>query len=246
MQENRATPFNTVRQILKTARYIASNSARMPRVMWAPASDQTILLTSQGRVSIGGLAAAVTAMMEEMETLLKKVTFGLSSGISMSNVVHDNWHSSAAAYSFLKDPLNGLLPHHENTLAQHIARSPELSKKFVLATCSAGRPKIIWDRANVETWRQDVGYIRKLQVVLAHICGGQPARGTEVCTYQLQNNDKDTMRGVYAVDGHLMLMQTYGKTRGIQAIDNLIIRLLPKKLSDMLLAEIVLVRPFEM
>lgn len=247
VQENQATPFSTVREILTTARYIASNSARAPRVMWAPDSDQTELLTPFGRVSIRGLAVAVKAMMEEMESLLTTVTFGLSAQLSMSKVKRDDWHSDKAAYSFVKDRENCLLPHHEGTLLDHISGSPELCKKFLLASfMSAGKRRYIWNRAQVDTWRQDVEKIRRLQVVLAHICGGQPPRGTEECTYLLQNREKGTLRGMYAVDGYILLMQTYGKTRGTQGIDKEIFRLLPKRLSDMFLAEIVLVRPFDM
>ena len=48
--------------------------------------------------------------------------------------------------------------------------------------------------------------------MLCHILGGQPARGTELATLRWRNS-VDEQRGVYWVNGTIMLLAMYSKMR---------------------------------
>ena len=61
----------------------------------------------------------------------------------------------------------------------------------------------------------------EMLAVLCHLLGGQPARASELATLRWRNS-VDEQRGVYWVNGTVMLLAMYTKTRSITHKNKLI------------------------
>jgi len=81
--------------------------------------------------------------------------------------------------------------------------------------------------------------ILKLLLVLFHITGGAPPRGTEVLQLRL-SNDQFMARSFYVHQGSISILYVYNKTG-----DRPIRRYLPKSIAELLVVYLVLLRPVE-
>lgn len=85
---------------------------------------------------------------------------------------------------------------------------------------------------------------REHLLVLVHMAGGQPARGTEVVTVQYMNSSNGESRGVFIKDGLIVYVTMYHK--GIRAIAKakIIHRYLPREVGELLFYHLWMVMPF--
>ena len=81
-------------------------------------------------------------------------------------------------------------------------------------------------------------------LVLIHICGGQPARGTELAAL-LYANTESAERNLHFAHGSILLLQRYSKTRTVSGHDAFVVRCLDPTTADLLLAYLAQVRPIE-
>ena len=74
--------------------------------------------------------------------------------------------------------------------------------------------RILWQKNNCLTWLKRCKQLSETLVVLCHMLGGQPARAKEISTLRWRNSDSE-QRGSYWINGTLMLLARYSKTRSI-------------------------------
>ena len=144
----------------------------------------------------------------------------------------DNWNPNCEKGSFI----NILRDKQENKyqLTRYLS-----SKGFL------NSEKNDWDNNKLRRWMNEVSDFMDLLSCLIHISGGQPARATELCSYQLVTT-KNQHRGVFLLNGQILLSQNYHKSLSMTVCHKNIQRLLPFDLSKLLIDYLVFVRPFEM
>jgi hypothetical protein len=103
---------------------------------------------------------------------------------------------------------------------------------------------ILWKKSSCIEWLNRCKKLLETLIVLCHVLGGQPARGTELATLRWRNAI-DEQRGVYWANGTIMLLVMYSKTRSITGRNKLIPRFMPKRLGTMLAEYLAIVRPLE-
>lgn len=90
---------------------------------------------------------------------------------------------------------------------------------------------IIWRKCNCIKWLKRTKKLLEMLMILCHILGGQPARGTELATLRWKNGIHQ-QRGIYWSNGTIMLLGIYSKLRGITDRDKTIPRYLYVDLFD--------------
>lgn len=81
-------------------------------------------------------------------------------------------------------------------------------------------------------------------LVLIHIIGGAPARTAEIETYKLENL-ADQLRNVFVHSGQLILTAFHNKTHNLSSGDTSIGRFLDRETSRLLLAFLLIIKPFQ-
>jgi superfamily II DNA helicase RecQ len=81
-------------------------------------------------------------------------------------------------------------------------------------------------------------------LVLMHLSGGQPARGTELVTVQFRNGNDGDARGIFIEDGMVVFVTRYNKTSAISAKSKVIHRYLPHEVGQLVVYYIWLALPF--
>ena len=82
---------------------------------------------------------------------------------------------------------------------------------------------VLWRKNKCIEWLKRCKSLLEKLMILCHLLGGQPARATEMATLRWQNVTHER-RGVYWVNGSIMLLAIYSKTRGITSKNRLIPR----------------------
>ena len=81
-------------------------------------------------------------------------------------------------------------------------------------------------------------------LVLMHMSGGQPARGTELVTVQYSNGVDGDVRGLFIDDGAVVFVTMCNKTMGMSAKAKVIHRYLPREVGELAVYYIWLAIPF--
>ena len=74
---------------------------------------------------------------------------------------------------------------------------------------------------------------REQLLVLMHMSGGQPARGTELVTVQYKNGADGDVRGLFIEDGAVVFVTIYSKTMRMSAKAKVIHRYLPREVGEL-------------
>lgn len=85
-------------------------------------------------------------------------------------------------------------------------------------------------------------YMESLLLVI-HLGTGMPARATELETYRLISG-QSCRRSVYYVDGLVMFLSEYNKTRSVSKANKAIARFLDEQATIFLLNDLLIIRPF--
>ena len=89
---------------------------------------------------------------------------------------------------------------------------------------------------------QERQFLRKLMVVM-HVTGGQPARGPEIGSIKVRNNQFG-VRSVYIISGRVGVLTTYDKSQKRRGKTEYVLRLLPVAVAQLLVQYLVYVLPF--
>ncbi|KAI0997534.1 hypothetical protein K3495_g10655 [Podosphaera aphanis] len=105
--------------------------------------------------------------------------------------------------------------------------------------------EINWRKDAVKTYMQSVKRVKEQMLVLIHITGGQPARGTEILSVLHRNSmDNCGTRGIFVENGLVSIVTGYHETFGPSGKGKVVHRYLPKEVSELLVYYLWLVQPF--
>ena len=86
-------------------------------------------------------------------------------------------------------------------------------------------------------------FLKRL-LLLIHMTGGQPPRGTELIGLQHSNSARGQHRGIFFEEGLISTVTSYHKGYNISGSTKIIHRYLPKEVSELLVYYLWLVLPF--
>lgn len=94
-------------------------------------------------------------------------------------------------------------------------------------------PTFAWKRVEVEEYMAAVVRFRENLLVLMHITGGQPARGTEILNIRHSNTVKGEYRNVFIENGLVVFITRYHKGYAVSRELKIIHRYLPRAVGEL-------------
>lgn len=205
------TPFGFLVELMHFAASVAGESGALPQVSW---------------LGVDGMALAIHGKRVELQqlrglcsSLLKKARIQLDSRVKMglNGAKELNWNMYEAeddltnirdGYSFVSSSNGGFLKDKRWLL--HGFMVNEATRSFF--TKGINGRVILWRKKQCLEWLGRCRKLLEMLMVLCHLLGGQPARGSELATLRWRNSVEE-QRGVYWVNGTIMLLAMYSKMR---------------------------------
>ncbi|KAK4242949.1 hypothetical protein C7999DRAFT_36735, partial [Corynascus novoguineensis] len=180
----------------------------------------------------------------------------------------DNAAETRAGWNFAEDPRNreafgGI--DGKRWLADRVVAEPWLRQQFFMtepeprqrhtsnnttnnttssSRSSSGANGTQWRIERVHQYGEAMAAFRAQLLVLMHMSGGQPARGTELVTVQYKNGTEGDIRGLFIEDGMVVFVTMYSKTMGMSAKAKVIHRYLPREVGELVVYYVWLAIPF--
>ncbi|ESU08354.1 hypothetical protein FGSG_11579 [Fusarium graminearum PH-1] len=152
----------------------------------------------------------------------------------------DNPAESAPGWSFICHPKNKALHGHEKWLLNRILQTSWLRNDFFRVPKRA-----IWREQTVSKYVTNVDRFLERLLLLIHITGGQPARGTELLSIRHRNSvDGQGRRNIFLKSGLVSFVTYYHKGYNINSSTKIIHRYFPLEVSKLVVYYLWLVVPF--
>jgi hypothetical protein len=146
-----------------------------------------------------------------------------------------------AGHSFLTDPRNqGVLGNNSHRyMLNRIRDDGGLRKRFF-----RNQEALTWNLVAVQQYiRLTYEFLERL-LLLVHITGGQPARGTELLTLRWRNSSHSDIRNIFMDNGMLCFVTSYHKNYSTSSTCKIIHRYLPAEVGELMLYYLWLITPF--
>lgn len=152
----------------------------------------------------------------------------------------DDPTACSANYSFLQDKRNDeFLGGQQRYLLKQLRQEPRLRHLFF-----ANPDALVWDRHQVQRYLQLVSAFLRRILLLIHITGGQPARGTELLTIRWRNSAHCDIRNIFIENGMVSFVTSYHKNYSAASTTKIIHRYLPHEVGELVVYYVWLIVPF--
>jgi hypothetical protein len=210
VQDMGQTPFGFLKEVMHLAAYISGDSSGLPQISWL--GDEKYI-----SLAIHGKKVELKELQDLSRKLLKKAKIYMNSQVKMGidvkewgrfNPTDDMWNENNG-YSFISTLLD------KDLKGGRVLADGFMSNGITRSFFTKGlNRRILWDKDNCMSWLKRCKELCEMLAVLCHLLGGQPARGTEMVTLRWRNCGSE-QRGTYWVNGTMMLLARYSKTRSI-------------------------------
>ena len=153
------------------------------------------------------------------------------------NGLNDNHRMQDFKYSYLSEEGNGLSDGGSKML-KRLERSVQLSEMI-----STENGRVEFKADGMRRYLSKVTRFLELLFLVVHITAGQPGRGTEITSVKYLNMIQ-MMRGIYVMDGQVMLVTEYYKSREMTDEPQVIARFLSYEVGVYLTVYLSMVLPF--
>lgn len=204
------TPFGFLREVMHLAAYISADGSSLPQISWLGKDEYTSLAIHGKRVELRELKILSKSLLKKANMQLKgQVKMGLH--IKQWGRFHpaDDMWNEEDGYSFISTLQDKDL--NEGRVLADAFMSNGTTRTFF---ASGMNGRILWHKGNCLRWLKRCKKLVEMLAVLCHLLGGQPARATEMATLRWRNSVEE-QRGTYWVNGTMMLLARYSKTRSI-------------------------------
>jgi integrase len=207
------------------------------------AGDYTELKYMEKGISISDLrlifSSALKTARDQLSTII--VSDSLPEGLRIGSL-SDDYDNMTVGFSFLSHGRQYNLI-RECSMFARLKKRVDLQRYFFVQVPGTTEVSINRESA-LEFLKRTARFIKTL-AVLIHLGSGQPLRGSELLSI-LYANTAEAPRNLFAIGGQLALLTTYSKTSNMtDGMGRTNIRFLPPCVSDILLAYLAVVRPFE-
>jgi hypothetical protein len=152
--------------------------------------------------------------------------------------IRDDMANRVTGYFFATDSRNSFQK-YRSWLLQRVVKEPIARERLV----GDHRTELIWKSLGIKQYLEDCKEFMEQLLVLVHITGGQPARGTEILGLQYYNTVQ-RRRNIFVYDGQVACITEYHKSQSITGSAKVIPRFLPANVGQLLVQYLVLILPF--
>jgi hypothetical protein len=199
---------------------VAGDTGALPQVSWLGIKEGVVLAIHGKRVELAELQSLASTLLRDARTQLDSgIKMGIRSLDWAKFEPEDDLMNTVENYSFVTSRNNDLIKDKMYLLHTFIAN--EVTRSFFSRGMNGNN--ILWRKNECMKWLRRCQKFVETLAVLCHLLGGQPARGSEFITLRWRNAI-DEQRGVYWVNGSVILLAIYSKTRSITRKNKLIPR----------------------
>ncbi len=220
---------------------LAEFDRKEPNMWWKRGSNSTVLTYFGHDISLDGLRRCQGALEDATRKLMQEtLLLGLHFPVDFPSLV-DDVSNTEPGYSLFLDPANREALGPLDQLAQAILDSPELRKRFVV---SVDGLKITWRADELSRWLDSYSSLDRLCLVQLEMNCGAPGRTTELTGLTAVNTSTGVCRALREMDGGLVMVRVYVKTRARDGYDRFIPHSINASLATTLIYKEAVCRPF--
>ncbi|OLL24154.1 ATP-dependent DNA helicase tlh1, partial [Neolecta irregularis DAH-3] len=229
------TPVSTIISTLAYGKKIARETGSRATVHWSENSQ--ILYFCGKPITMDDFRGFLRNLIDDAENLLWDELFFATTDsrrftIDLSKV-QDNMTSTKVGESFISFQENEFR-HGEQTVLRNLLASRK--RRIML---DIGK----WKLTGRKYYNSRVQQFLEWLLILMHITGGQPARGTEITALRHSNSITQD-RNIFIIDGKVTFITLYHKSQVIFRSSKVIPRFLPDKVGQLLAIYLIYIRPF--
>jgi hypothetical protein len=154
--------------------------------------------------------------------------------------LQDDPSNSVPGWNFLQDPRNKHVFHTQDWLVNHLALDKQRQAMFKLRG-PEGRP----NRSGIKTYLDQVKVLLHKLLVLIHVVGGHPVRGTEILSIRHSNTVAGKHRNIFIIHGMVAFVPRYSKGSRHAGRSNIIHRFVPSEVGRLVVLYLWLILPFQ-
>jgi len=239
-----STPFNELRQIMRLASTVVTDSPVKPRII--PLNDDNTHVSIDGdEIHLDDFRKMVHSLIKEADTTMRiEVLLGLKMDwvktIIAQEAIQDDLNRSDLGYCFLNDDRNQHIKSHAKDLYLHMFANKNTQKHFITGTDASGR--LQYNFATLEKWMNAASKLFVDLMLILHFTSGQPARGEEYSSYLVKNTALGE-RTFFWSQGTVMTIQQYHKGANSQAPVRLIARFIPPSCCHLYILFLLQIKP---
>ncbi|PCG88207.1 hypothetical protein PENOC_112060 [Penicillium occitanis (nom. inval.)] len=157
--------------------------------------------------------------------------------------LQDDPSESRLGWNFLQDARNAeALPNGRRWLLDRVLKTEWLRMEFL--DLQQPSDQIKWKIPAVQAYLRDRDRFLELLLLLCHLTGGQPARGTEILSLRHRNTLHGRHRSIFIEQGLVSTVTSYHKGYHITGSTKIIHRYLPKEVSELVIYYLWIILPF--
>jgi hypothetical protein len=241
------TPMNWILNLRAYGKKERDNTTTTGHIMWSDDGEQLSYRTLE--LTMNGLRWFLRDQVELAQNLLHDLLLLPAGEADMRQQYVPNLQLSALKddptvreprHSFLCEPRNQhILGEKQRYILHRIRSSSALARRFF-----ADADTLSWDQKAVLSYQQQVNAFLRRMLLLIHMTGGQPARGTELLVLRWRNSDTCDVRNITIENGLVCFVTSYHKNYSTTNSTKIIHRYLPPEVSELLVYYLWLVVPF--
>jgi hypothetical protein len=153
--------------------------------------------------------------------------------------IHEEPRNMKVSYSSFDDPRNPF-HRHKDTLLQLILTHPQLRNVFHFVDYNG---KIVWKPGPCFAYMEAAHKVEMKMFSVTQVTAGEPPRAVESAAHLFRNVAGGTLRNVFIMFQHLVLMGTYNKTTHLTERDETMIRVPLPEVGRLWILYLTYVRP---
>ncbi|RKK77507.1 hypothetical protein BFJ71_g16731 [Fusarium oxysporum] len=246
MTKDARSPISWSLKLRAYGKAVKDNTTSLGYITWS--DDNEILSYKKMRFSMTGLRDLVSAEVEAAQNQLADLLLvppdterkHIVPQVSLRSVVDDP-SEGAPGWNFTCHPQNEVLHGHRRWILDRILKEAFLRRDF-FDNESTGK----WRLQTVGRYLSTVNAFLERLLLLVHITGGQPARGTELLCLQHSNprDGSGGRRNIFVENGLISFVTYYHKGYSVTGTTKIIHRYLPSNVGELLLYYVWLIVPF--
>lgn len=245
MTLNNPTPFSWALQLRAFGKRIRDNTTSLGHVRWS--EDAHVLSYCHIEMPIDGFRDFVREQVYKAQQLLEQLLLvgvdeerkDVVPRVALSQLV-DNPAIISPGWNFLQDPRNKkALDGGSVWLIKRVLADKRLREQFCTFEIDE---RVTWNVSKLNAYKQTVGRFLEVLLLLVHVTGGQPARGTEITN--LMHTNTTYHRNIFIEEGLVAIVTSYHKGYTCTGSTKIIHRYLPSEVSELFVFYVWLVLPF--
>ncbi|KAA8617338.1 hypothetical protein PtrV1_10639 [Pyrenophora tritici-repentis] len=242
------TAFDWACRLRSYAKKVVSNTTSLGYIAWS--EDGSLVTYKDTGFSMDALrkfiAVQVKKAQQELEDLLllhpEEARDDIVPPVYLYRL-QDNHSNGQKGWNFLKDQRNAdqLQEGGDRWLLNRVLENDWLRNEMVAMSPES---QLRWKKKAVQAYFEKVDKFLERLLLLIHMTGGQPPRGTELIGLQHSNTAQGQHRGIFLEEGLISTVTSYHKGYNITGSTKIIHRYLPKEVSELLVYYLWLILPF--